>query len=556
LAGEDPNRSEFIAPRLTRLIEVAGDLEGSARARWIEFRGFTFEHSAATGGYVALRTPADAAIRLNGAWKCTIANNRFRNIDAYGIWLHLDSCENTIDGNTIEHMGGGGVVLTSARAAYGQVYDLRPAVANYAPLRNRFLRNHIHHGGEVRLCSAGFLLDSRPISTALDPGNLIAFNYVHDMKRQGIFAFQNQGGNVVAYNRFENVVTDSADAGAINFALMNNVTAPLWITHNVVDGVTGLLRQSEGVFEYFAGVGIYLDWGTSHSRVDDNVVSNTRFASVLVNGGSWNWFENNIFRDDSRSLLMTPDGEAIGLGHRFTRNILANTTARSSPLWLLPLEMPRHLAQGTPFVKSDRNLFWNAGGPIALTPAGTLEQWQKAGMDRNSIAADPKFAAATKDVALRPDSPAHALGFRDIDIRNVGPGATIEEKTLAALDPTRLAVAHAIVRYPSGTAPRTAAADANPRFSKSAQYMVYVRFAEKNPNRSVAFSIRHKGGTTRTTLVERLLLGRVPDPRWGIYLGAYDFAAGDGQGVTVTWDAAKQGSMPEEILYVEKKWID
>ena len=552
LPGEDPNRSKFVAPRLTRLIEVAGDLEGTARARWIQFRGFTFEHSAAGGGYVALRTPADAAVRLNGAWNCTIADCRFRNIDAYGIWLHLDSCENSVDGNTIEHMGGGGVVLTSALAAYGQLYDARPAVANYAPLRNRFTRNHIHHGGEVRLCSAGFLLDTRPASTAFEAGNLIAFNYVHDMKRQGVFGFGNQGGNVVAYNHFQNLVTDSADAGAINFALMNNVTAPLWIRNNVIDGVTGLLRHSEGVFEYFAGIGIYLDWGTSHARVENNVVSDTRFASFMINGGSWNRVENNIFLNDSKTLAMTPDGESIGLGHRFTRNILANTTGLSIPLWKLPLEMPRHLAKGTPFVDSDHNLFWNGGASIDLPPVGTLAQWQQAGMDRGSIAANPRFASTTGAIALRRDSPAYQLGFHDIDARNAG----LDAKTGVDLDPARLAAAHAVVRFPAALTPGSPAAEAKPQFSKTAQYMVYVRFADKKPNRSLAFAIRHNRGASRTALEEHLSLGRVPDPRWGIYLGTYEFAAGTGQGATLEWSPGKAGSLPAEILFLEKKWVE
>ncbi len=317
LADENPNHSTFIAPKLNRLIELAGDLDGSARVRWLEFRGFTFEHSAAGTGYVALRTPADAVIRLNGAWNCTIENCRFRNIDAYGIWLHLDSCENTINGNSIEEMGGGGVVLTSAQAGYGDVVDPRPAVADYAPLRNRFTRNHIHHGGRVRLCSAGFLLDTRPLSTALEPGNLIAFNHVHDMPRQGVFGFRNQGGNIVAYNYFHDLVTDSADAGAINFATMNNVAAPLLVEHNVVRGVTGLLRSGEGRPDYFGGVGIYLDWGTSHATVRNNIVERTYSASLAINGGAFNRVDNNIFLDDAKTLWWTADGEAIGQGHEF-----------------------------------------------------------------------------------------------------------------------------------------------------------------------------------------------------------------------------------------------
>lgn len=51
---------------------------------------------------------------------CRIEQCRFENIGGYGVWLHLDSCENAIDGNTITDAGGGGVLLTSARFSYMQ----------------------------------------------------------------------------------------------------------------------------------------------------------------------------------------------------------------------------------------------------------------------------------------------------------------------------------------------------------------------------------------------------------------------------------------------------
>ena len=535
LQGEDPNRSTFIAPKLDRLIELAGDLDGTARVRWLEFRGFTFEHVAASVGYVALRTPADAAVRLNGAWNCTIENCLFRNIDAYGIWLHLDTCENTIDGNTIEEMGGGGVVLTSAHAGYGEVFDPRPAVAGYAPLRNRFTRNHIHHGGRVRLCSAGFLLDSRPLSTALEPGNLIAFNHVHDMPRQGVFGFGNQGGNIVAYNYFHDLVTDSADAGAINFATMNNVAAPLLIENNVVRGVTGLLRSSEGRLDYFGGVGIYLDWGASHATVRNNIVEDTRFASLLINGGSWNRVENNIFADDTKTILMTPDGEAIGEGHEFSHNVVTNRRADSVAVWMLPALMAERLRKPSiPFASSDHNLFWNGGRPIDLP-----------GMDRDSQVANPLLEGSGQTTRLRPDSPAWALGFRAIDAANTG----IEAKAVEALDVRQLAVAHAIVRLTTG--PGATSAQARPAIEKTARYMVYLRYDEKNPNRTLALQIDYSGGSARTTLNQHLSLGRVPATRWGIYIGEYEFAPGKQQGVLLDWQPTAGGSLPAEILFVE-----
>jgi hypothetical protein len=48
-------------------------------------------------------------------------------------------------------------------------------------------------------------------------------------------------------------------------------------------------------------------------------------------------------------------------------------------------------------------------------------------------------------------------------------------------------------------------------------------------------------------------LGRVPATRWGIYLGEYEFAPDKQQGVSLDWQPAAGGSLPEEILFVEKK---
>ena len=51
----------------------------------------------------------------------------------------------------------------------------------------------------------------------------------------------------------------------------------------------------------------------------------------------------------------------------------------------------------------------------------TLEQIRSFGMDEDSIIADPKFKdAANYDFSLEADSPAIALGFKPIDISDVG----------------------------------------------------------------------------------------------------------------------------------------
>ncbi|HXS68719.1 MAG TPA: hypothetical protein VN761_07735, partial [Candidatus Polarisedimenticolia bacterium] len=91
-AGKNPNQSEVIAPRLDRLMELKGDAEGTNRVRWVQIKNLTFRHCADTLNHVALRTPTDAALKLDCACNCTVEDCIFENIDGFGIWLHLDSC--------------------------------------------------------------------------------------------------------------------------------------------------------------------------------------------------------------------------------------------------------------------------------------------------------------------------------------------------------------------------------------------------------------------------------------------------------------------------------
>ena len=51
----------------------------------------------------------------------------------------------------------------------------------------------------------------------------------------------------------------------------------------------------------------------------------------------------------------------------------------------------------------------------------TPEEWQAHGLDVHSVLADPCFADARGgDFTLAEDSPARQIGFRTIDVSNVG----------------------------------------------------------------------------------------------------------------------------------------
>ncbi|MEM2058539.1 MAG: hypothetical protein QXO76_09855, partial [Thermoproteota archaeon] len=60
----------------------------------------------------------------------------------------------------------------------------------------------------------------------------------------------------------------------------------------------------------------------------------------------------------------------------------------------------------------DYNLYWREGGGEIRFGNLSWEEWQKLGMDRNSLIADPLFNAPDEyDFRLKPGSPASKLGF-------------------------------------------------------------------------------------------------------------------------------------------------
>ncbi len=76
----------------------------------------------------------------------------------------------------------------------------------------------------------------------------------------------------------------------------------------------------------------------------------------------------------------------------------------------------------------DDNLYFHtASKPLAVNigyPKGkvSFEEWRKLGFDAHSVVADPLFVDPAQDnYTLRPESPAFKLGFKPIDVSQVGP---------------------------------------------------------------------------------------------------------------------------------------
>jgi hypothetical protein len=283
--GVDPNTLEFIAPRLNRIVNMKGDVDAGTHVSHVRFDGLYFRHTTFTLGHIEARVHTDTAIMFENTLDSSVKNCHFENIGGYALWLHLDSRRNVFDRNTVRQSGGGGVLLTGSRLGYmddSKIYTPGEAAAKVAPILNEITRSTVEHCGRIRYYGGGVHLDSRPFSMTMEPGNYIARNHFNDLSRNGVFAFRNQGGNVVEYNHIHNAMQTTIDGGCIHFATMNTINAPNFIMNNWLHDIWGNERLPDGTIRRKLANGVFLDWDTSNTTVKDNWIYNSVGGAVKV----------------------------------------------------------------------------------------------------------------------------------------------------------------------------------------------------------------------------------------------------------------------------------
>jgi parallel beta-helix repeat protein len=296
-----PATHRIEAAVVDRLIDVRGTVEQPVRH--LAFRGLEFFGSDFTLEHVAVRTSQDAAIHLVNARDVEVTGCRFVAVGGYAVWLHLDSQDNVIRGNEVVDGGAGGVLMTGARFSYlsdADLYDASPGVQEVAPIGNVIAENHIHRGGLVREYCSGVHLDSRPMALSGARGNYVGFNHIHDMPRNGVFIFRNQGGNIIEANHIHDVLKRTNDGGAIHLASMNPLSAPTQIVDNRIYRV----GYQGGDTKVRLAFGIYPDWFTSHLTIRGNIVSDTRDGGIRLLGGSDTVIEDNVIGDDPAASVV------------------------------------------------------------------------------------------------------------------------------------------------------------------------------------------------------------------------------------------------------------
>lgn len=393
--GEDMKGAEVIAPVLGELVRIEADLPRVRLVRNVRFQGIAFAHTDWTlgpRGYADTQAAVEigGAFSASGAVGCSIVDCTFTLLGGYGIQLSGGCQKNSLVGNEIVDVGGGGIKV-------GETFQ-RPNHEE-STHGNVITDNLLHRCGRVYPAAVGVWI-------AQSSDNLIAHNEISDLYYTAISVGWTWGygpnrskGNRIEHNHLHHIGQGVlSDMGGIYTLGVQPGTV---LRNNLIHHVEAFA---------YGGWGIYPDEGSSEILIEDNVVYACKSSGFHQHYGRDNVVRNNIFAMNSENQLMRTRAE----DHKsftFERNIIYWSTGN--------LLGGNWSGEGYSF---DRNLYWLTGGRPIRFGSWSIDQWREKGQDAASAIADPLFVNVTEgDYTLRPESPAFRLGFEAIDLSSVGP---------------------------------------------------------------------------------------------------------------------------------------
>lgn len=425
MPGEELEKVEVNAPVAGQLLKLTGKADEGKYIEFIKFKGIQFQHSEwcqpAGGGEMYNVFDIDYAsapqaacnvpgvISLEGARYCTIENCSIAHIGWYGIELVNGCMSNRIVGNEIYDAGAGGIKLNGSDVNGSSL--LRTC-------NNRVTDNHIYNCGRVFHSAVGVL-------SMHSYGNHFCHNHIHDLYYSGISCgwIWDYGKNISANNLIEKNHIHNLGHGLLSD--MGGIYTLGVQPGTVIRG--NLIHDIEKC--NYGGWGIYADGASSHILIENNICYNTSSQGFLQNYGRENIVRNNIFAFCKEGQVALCRGEKHN-AFTFEKNIVVTD---SQPLFvghgsLVKLENHNFI--------SDLNLFWDVSGRTIVSENGdyteagkwethckiSIDKWKSMGCDLHSINTNPLFVNLQKyNFNLKKNSSAFKLGYKNIDMSNVGP---------------------------------------------------------------------------------------------------------------------------------------
>ncbi len=388
---------EVVAARLDHLIALQGEPGRPVTGVVLENLAFSDVDwqpipGRGTDSQAAFSVPA--MLRLDHARHCAVVGCQLGPGGGYGISIGPGCHGDRVEDCVITDLGAGGIHV------YGSLEEPAQTCSHH-----RLAGNHIHHCTRLFPSAVGILLRHASHCAVLD-------NHIHHLEYSGISVgwIWGFGSSPTHHCRIDNNHIHDLGSGLLNdmggIYTLGEQPGTVLCRNHIHD------IRADG----YGGWAIYLDEGSSHLVVEDNLCHDTTSECLNLHYGRENIIRNNLF---ARAGLGVVSVSAVGSDwNSLTLN--SNLILTCGTPVLVARDEDRLAQRG---FRSDLNLFWDlddgavaagdehrdADGRVTWT-RHDLEQIQALGYDRHSMVADPGLIPGSW--LLTATSPAWDLGFR------------------------------------------------------------------------------------------------------------------------------------------------
>jgi hypothetical protein len=442
-------------PQLIELIRVEGDIDFEGLkdipVKNLHFHGLTFKHGkrwTVEKDDKGLQHDWDfhdkesSLVRFRGAEHCAVEHCYFTDSGSGAIRIDLHGQYNTVAHNHIDKLGGAGVLI----AGYG------PGIKNVSH-HNTVYNNHIHNIGEIYNHSQGVLVwqsgENRVANNLIHNLDYIALTisgcmtHFFDKKGNGRELVRTIRRNEIPAPKGKKYTTEEL------YPYLHSVNNVL--ENNEIHHVMERLADGNAIYIRGSGPGNVIRRNYIHELVGDTAMQ----AAIRTDGGQMDTLisENIIYKCRSQGIKLK-------LNNRAENNIIADIleakhNGKDMPMVFFSLregpmtggslknnimyqpgddcqfineqkmngEKTQDRRGRAPANSKDadtENNIYFCKGNVGIGKTHIAKQ-RADGIDLNSLAIDPIFAdIKSGDLRLRSNSPALKLGFKPIDMNNIG----------------------------------------------------------------------------------------------------------------------------------------